>query len=189
MLALVMLMTLLPPVEGRVVRGFAGGDDPFDRGLRRAVVLSAASGEPVRAPCAGVVRFAGATPRGPAVTLGCGGRRVTLAGLRPAVRAGARVRRGARLGAAAGDVSVSVREPDGAYVAPRFAAPGVAPPPAAPVGRPAARPRERPARRVEVPDLPWPAWAGVALVAAAGVRRVASLSPDRLAHPSRPRPG
>lgn len=168
-------MAWLPPVDGPVTRSFAGGDDPFARGLRRAAVLAASPGEPVRAPCGGTVRYAGATPRGRAVTLGCGRRRVTLMPVRVAVRGGRRVERGAVVGFAAGDLRVSVREPDGAYVDPEplFARDHGPAPPAGlrPRVRAAApRPPAAPAP-VPVPPIPWPAWAGVALLLAGSAVR------------------
>lgn len=171
-----LLAIWLAPVDGRVVEGFAGGPDPFARGLRRAVVFEAAAGEAVRAPCAGEVLFAGGTPRGPAVTLLCGRRRATVMPVRASLQRGERVRRGARLGAAAGNVRLSAREPGGAYVRPRLAEAGGAPPPAAPAPpprvptRPAPGPRPVPHAVSDAPPVPWTAWAGAALLLGAGVR-------------------
>src|SRR5947209_19587628 len=79
------------PVAGAVVARFAYDHSrPFTRGARRGVDFSAAAGEPVRAPCAGVVAYAGRVPRfGTGVTLHCGRLTATVLGLRAlAVRGG-----------------------------------------------------------------------------------------------------
>jgi hypothetical protein len=174
-----LLAALLTPVDGPVVRAFAGGPDPFAAGLRRGVVLRSAPGAAVRAPCGGRLTFAGRTPRGSAVTLRCRGRRVTVMPVAATIGRGTRVRRGAVVGRARGDVRLSVRE-GGAYVDPEplLERPALGPPPS-PVA--AQRPRVPPPRAVPgaapsaapVPAMPWPAWAGAALllaVAGSGVR-------------------
>jgi peptidase M23-like protein len=90
-----------PPVPGAVTRGFDPGR--FEAGRHRGVDLAATPGEAVRAPCAGVVAFAGAVGTSPrVVTLSCGRWRVThmpLASI--AVRAGVAVGEGALLGTVA----------------------------------------------------------------------------------------
>ncbi len=205
MLTLLLVASLLNPVEGVVVRGFAGGPDPFAAGLRRGVVLRAAPGTAVRSPCGGRVTFAGRTPRGPAVTVRCGGRRVTVMPVAAAVRRGLRVRRGAVIGRARGNVRLSLRE-RGAYLDPeplleadappvglapppgarRPVTPRLAPPPGArrpltPRPTPPAAPRLAAPEPTATPPMPWTAWAGVALLlvlGASGLRlRVRSRRP------------
>ena len=151
------------PVPGPVARGFAYSPaEPFAAGRHRGVDLAARPGEAVRAPCSGVVAYAG---RG-VVTLRCGPWRVThlpLATL--TVRAGARVREGARLGTLAASrehlgLHLGVRRAGDrfAYVDPlpflRPEMPRVGPP-AAPRGRaphaPGAAPR-RPEPRRRCPE-------------------------------------
>ncbi|MDX6643886.1 MAG: hypothetical protein QOD76_1848 [Solirubrobacteraceae bacterium] len=89
------------PVRGVVVGGFNYGAFPFAAGQRRGIEIAAPAGAPVRSACAGRVSFAGTLPRaGRTVSVECGGLVATylhLAAL--AVRAGARVSQGDRLGA------------------------------------------------------------------------------------------
>jgi murein DD-endopeptidase MepM/ murein hydrolase activator NlpD len=94
------------PVRGGPVRLFDLGRDPFVRGAHRGVDLAAAPGEPVRAACGGVVRFAGRVAGTGTVSVDCGRWRVSYAPLeRIAVRAGRRVGASRRLGVMAGDVT------------------------------------------------------------------------------------
>lgn len=102
--ALLAALTLAPaagaatwarPVPGAVARPFAYGPDPFARGLHRGVDLAAPVGAAVRAACAGTVVAAGWN----VVTVRCGRWRVTHLPLaHVAVRVGARVHAGARIG-------------------------------------------------------------------------------------------
>lgn len=174
------------PVSGAVARRFDYAPSaPFARGRHRGVDFAARAGESVHAACAGRVAFAGtAGASGPTVSVRCGPWRVTYLPLRSlAVRGGARVRRGARLGTAAGGgphlgLHVGVRR-DGrrwAYVDPLpfFGSPsgwppvGVAPPAlrrSPPARVPEVAPRAL--RRPSLGRLPWaapaarhaPAWA------------------------------
>src|SRR3954463_2034408 len=92
-----------PPVRGGPVRLFDLGRDPFVRGGRRGVALAAARGEPVRAACGGVVRFAGRVAGTGTVSVDCGRWRVSYAPLeRIAVPAGRRVGATGRLRVTAG---------------------------------------------------------------------------------------
>src|SRR4051794_12456092 len=92
-----------PPVRGGPVRLFDLGRDPFVGGRHRGVDLAAAPGEPVRAACGGVVRFAGRVAGTGTVGVDCGRWRVSYAPLgRIAVRAGRRVGATRRLGVVAG---------------------------------------------------------------------------------------
>jgi murein DD-endopeptidase MepM/ murein hydrolase activator NlpD len=170
-----------PPVPGEVVRVFAPGVTPYDAGAHRGVDLAARPGAPVRAACAGVVRFAGRTPRGPAVTVRCGRLDAThlgLAALR--VRAGAHVARGTPLGvvAARGEDGGRPHVHLGARRGRRYVDPlalmeraPMPPPPLAPHPRrrrpPAAvPPRPLPAAAPVAPGrAPLLAWAGAALLA------------------------
>ncbi len=52
------------PVDGPVLQTFALGDDPYAAGQHRGIDIGAASGEPVSAPAAGFVSFAGTVPGG-----------------------------------------------------------------------------------------------------------------------------
>jgi Peptidase family M23 len=75
---------------------------PFAAAQRRGIDVAAAPGATVRAPCGGRVSFAGPVPggRGLGVTVRCGALVATHLGLgRVAVRRGARVAAGSRLGA------------------------------------------------------------------------------------------
>jgi hypothetical protein len=180
------------PLVGETVRApfaFDAGA-PYARGARRGVDLHAAAGAPVRAVCAGVVSHAGPVPGwGPAVTLRCGALVATELGLAgaAAVRRGARVRAGAPLGrlGARGVLRLGARRAGArhGYVDPLAllgaepgAPPAVAPPPVAPGGgrrRPAppaaVAPRATVPARTPAPTdtrLAWPAWAGIALLAA-----------------------
>src|SRR3954451_1753793 len=103
-----------PPVRGGPVRLFDLGRDPFVGGRHRGVDLAAAPGEPVRAACGGVVRFAGRVAGTGTVSVDCGRWRVSYAPLeRIAVRAG---RRGLGRGARGGEL-----RPAGAARGPRGA--------------------------------------------------------------------
>jgi hypothetical protein len=157
-----------PPVPGAVVRPFDLGADPFEAGRHRGVDLRAGPGTTVRSACSGPVAFAGtAGSSGRVVTVLCGPWRVThmpLASI--AVRSGATVREGARLGT----VALS-REHEGLHLGARrdgtrfeytdplrFLTPGrpATAPPLGPAPRPA-RPRRptpprQPARRPPTPQ-------------------------------------
>jgi hypothetical protein len=89
------------PVRGPLVGRFLYGPDPFAAGQRRGIEIAAPAGTPVLSSCAGRVTFAGAPPRaGRTVSVVCGGRVATYLHLAAiAVRAGARVSQGGRLGA------------------------------------------------------------------------------------------
>src|SRR5690242_1259717 len=53
------------PVNGQVIRGFSfDRQHPYAAGQHRGIDVSAATGEPVRAPAEGVVSFAGTVPNG-----------------------------------------------------------------------------------------------------------------------------
>jgi hypothetical protein len=202
--------------RGAVVAGFTfERGRPFAAGARRGVDLRAAPGAVVRAPCTGRVSFAGRVPgRGTAVTVRCGSLAATVLGLgRAAVRAGAPVVRGSRLGVADGRGRVrlgarrrgdrqgyvdplgllgsAVRAPP-AVVGRRFGPPGARPatwwPRVVRVRRVGARVRAS-ARRAGMA-----AWLGAGLLAVAlgaGVtrrgagRRVASATPCRSTSPRR----
>ena len=163
------------PVHGRVARGFDLGSNPFEGGRHRGADFAARPGTTVRAVCGGRVLVAGRVgSSGRVVTIGCGPWRVTHLPLADAaVRAGAVVDRGARIGAVAGSrqhrgLHLGVRrdgDPFG-YVDPlrflsrdRLAPPPVGalprrvgrPPPLpvrAPIGRPEAGPRP-----IRIPEL------------------------------------
>jgi hypothetical protein len=185
-----------PPVAGPVAQRFDLGRNPFEGGRHRGIDLRARPGAAVRAPCVGRVVVAGRIGRsGGVVTVLCGPWRVShlpLAAI--AVREGARVAAGTRLGTLArghahAGLHVGVRR-DGerfGYVDPlRFF--GVEPAAPPPLGRAPRSPRRRPgppplgrasavvAAQAAAPATdrgiaPWPAWAGLALVlAGVGVR-------------------
>jgi len=177
------------PVDGTIAGRFRLGPDPFAAGQRRGIDLAARPGSPAVAPCAGRVTFAGRLPRGTAgVSIRCAALTATVLGLaKPAVRAGASVRAGARLGivGTGGRVRLGARRTAQrrGYVdplaliaiarAPRHA------PPAGPVAR-RSRPvlpspvpvaavpvAAVPARAPAPPAVPPPAWIGAALLAVA----------------------
>src|SRR3954471_23028247 len=87
---------LLPPLPGPVVRSFSYSPArPFVAGAHRGVDMRGAAGAVVRAACSGRVAWASGT----VVTLRCGAWRVSLLPLATiSVRAGSRVRAGARVG-------------------------------------------------------------------------------------------
>ena len=91
------------PVRGQVITPFAVGANPFAPGQHRGIDVAAAAGAPVRAPCAGTVRFAGRVPgRGRGVTIVCGRLVATVLELGTTrVRRGEPVAPGATIGAAA----------------------------------------------------------------------------------------
>jgi len=158
-----------PPVSGSPTRLFDLGPDPFARGQHRGVDF-AAPGERVRAACGGRVVFAGRVAGAGTVSVRCGRWRVSYAPLaRIAVREGARIGAGARLGRAGSELHFGVRREGRrfGYVDPlRFLAGARPPPPTAlvPIRRPPPeRPRPRPSR--PVPGLaPWPVWLGLVLL-------------------------
>jgi hypothetical protein len=155
---------------------------PFEAGARRGVWFGARSGQTVRAACAGIVSYAGATPRGYVVTLRCGGLVATHLGLAQiSVARGAAVEAAASIGKAGSrGAGLGARRANDRWgyvdplrlMAPR--APGLGP---APTGRrrepkrPAvdAAPVERPAfirSRANAPaGAPLGAWLALALVA------------------------
>src|SRR4051794_9303409 len=181
------------PVASREVAGrFAYSPrHPFAAAQRRGIDVAAAPGATVRAPCGGRVSFAGPVPggRGLGVTVRCGALVATHLGLGGlAVRRGARVAAGSRLGAGgpAGRLRLGARvaaERFG-YVDPFALLRDERPPaaPGAPLGRAPRRPRVprlaaplRPAARPRPVALarrgagvPTGAWAGL-IVLAAGV--------------------
>jgi hypothetical protein len=162
---------------------------PFASAQRRGIDIAVAPGATVRSACGGRVTFAGRVPGGfgLGVTVRCGALAATHLGLRSvAVRRGARIAAGTRLGAAApaGRLRLGARvarERFG-YVDPLALLRDERPPavPAAPLGRaprgprvpaplrPLARPRPRPvaAARSDRADLPTGAWAGLVVLAA-----------------------
>lgn len=179
------------PVPGAVTRGFDVGANPFEGGHHRGADLAAARGGAVRAPCGGVVQVAARVgTSGRVVTVLCGRWRVSVMPLaRVAVRAGERVRRGARVGTATAGgrghagLHLGVRR-DGdrfGYVDPlrflareRVAPPPLSGPPPRRVlhPRPAAAPAGSSPVRAPPPPAalaPWPAWAGLALLLSGAV--------------------
>ena len=159
---------------------------PFAAAQRRGIDVASAPGSAVRAPCRGRVSFAGPVPggRGLGVTVRCGALVATHLGLgRLAVRRGARVAAGSRLGAVglAGRLRLGARveaERFG-YVDPLALLRDERPPaaPGAPLGRaprqprvpaplrPAARPRPVAVAR-DSAGVPTGAWAGLVVLAA-----------------------
>jgi hypothetical protein len=162
---------LLPPVPGEVTRAFDVGANPFAPGQHRGADFAAAPGAPVRASCAGTVEVAGRVgTSGRLVTILCGRRRVTAMPLaRVSVRAGDKVRRGARIGIVAPTTAhdglhLGVRregerfgylDPGPLLAADRRPPPITGPPP----GRPATR-RLPPAR--DAPPITFPTGAPLA---------------------------
>jgi murein DD-endopeptidase MepM/ murein hydrolase activator NlpD len=182
------ILALVPPVPGVVVRGFDYGADPFAGGQHRGVDFAVRPGAAVRAPCGGEVVAAGAVAGVHVVSLRCGRHRVSLLPLaRVGVEAGARVHAGAVVGVAAGQaahagapgraaVHLGVRregDPFG-YVDPAALLAAPAPPPSPPIRtapplRPPLRgptPSSAPPPAAPSPATPWPAFAGLALVLA-----------------------
>ena len=173
------------PSPGPPSRLFDLGPDPFARGQHRGVDLAAAPGERVRSACGGRVVFAGRVAGEGTVSVRCGAWRVSYAPLeRIAVRAGARVGPGRRLGRVArasghaggprrGDAGLhlGVRREGRrfGYVDPlRFlSGPRRAPPPVVAARPPRAAPRAHPAPRPSRPSpglAPWPVWVGLGLL-------------------------
>jgi murein DD-endopeptidase MepM/ murein hydrolase activator NlpD len=163
------------PVRGPATRLFDLGPDRFARGQHRGVDLDATPGESVRSACGGRVAFAGRVAGSGTVSVRCGPWRVSYAPLaRIAVRAGARVAPGRRLGRVAGDEPLHLgvrREADPfGYVDPLLflaAAADRAPPPVVPARLPRPAPRVRPApgpARASPGVAPWPVWVGLALL-------------------------
>lgn len=89
-----------PVPEREPARAFAVGPDRFAAGQHRGIDIPAAVGTPVRAACAGRVRFAGTVgDAGRTVAVTCGAHVATYLHLaRVHVRRGATVRRGAVIG-------------------------------------------------------------------------------------------
>jgi murein DD-endopeptidase MepM/ murein hydrolase activator NlpD len=197
-IATALALVLVNPVGGGVAAGFDVGPNPFAGGQHRGADLRAAPGVPVRAACGGRVVVAGRVgSSGPLVTIRCGRWRVTHMPMATiAVRAGAVIPRGTRLGTVGAShdhagLHLGVRR-DGrrfGYVdpVPLFSSPPVTPPPVRPRRldrhrpprqpiaerpRPVLTPRAAPVQPVHGRGLaPWPAWAGLALVlAGAGIR-------------------
>jgi murein DD-endopeptidase MepM/ murein hydrolase activator NlpD len=175
------------PVPGEVTRSFHYSPAaPFTAGSHRGADLAGTAGALVRAACTGRVVYAGPVPGGAsAVSLRCGNRRVTHLPLRrAAVRAGVRVRAGARIGTLAGGhggLHLGVRaagDPFG-YEDPlpllppptrRVPPPPVAVPASPPTLRVPPPPVAVPARRAAEPARPLApplAWAGLATAALA----------------------
>jgi hypothetical protein len=94
----------------------------FAAGGRRVLLLAATPRAPIRAPCAGRVRFTGTVAGGaPSLTIAClgAGARLTLSRLAPTAARGSTVIAGAIVGQAGGGiVGLSLRRADGAYVDP-----------------------------------------------------------------------
>jgi hypothetical protein len=182
------------PVPGAVARGFEPGP-PYVGGHHRGADFAAAPGSAVRAACGGrvvVARTVGSS--GGVVTVRCGRWRVSHLPLATiAVRAGARVARGARVGTAArraahAGIHLGVRregrsfayvdplhfiraqpgQPPGLGPAPRGRRPVRQPPShrPAPARPPAQRPALAPQRTGSGALAPWPAWLGLALLLA-----------------------
>lgn len=89
------------PVESPSVVGRFSfdGQRPYRAGQRRVAGLVGRPGEAVRAPCSGVVTFAGPLPRGSGVTIRCGHLAATLTGIAAAsARRGAAVTAGEAVG-------------------------------------------------------------------------------------------
>lgn len=210
-LAILLLALLLPrpavaaaarerwrwPLHGDVVGAFRYAPrHPFAAGARRGIDIAAPRGATVRAACPGHVTFAGPVPggRGLGVTVRCGDLVATHLGLgRVAVRRGARVAAGDRLGVvgSAGRLRLGARRRSArfGYVDPlgllgaasppvgrgpgppplgraprRPLAPRLAPPPGRLAPRPALAGAGAAARRAAgVPGL---AWGGLVLLAA-----------------------
>jgi hypothetical protein len=160
---------------------------PFVAGRRRGVLLGGHPGAPVRAPCAGRVRFAGAVPRlGRGVTLVCGPRAATVFGLcTPGPRPGATVSRGAVIGrlAAGGRLWLAARRAgarhgyadplaligrDRGPLGPAPAARRERRPEAPPTGR---VPAAAPGAPALAPGLAWLGLAVAGAAAGAGIRR------------------
>ncbi len=176
------------PVVGLVAHLFAYSVRvPFARGARRGVDLDARRGEPVLAPCSGTITFAGRVPRfGGALALRCGRLVATL--LRVRAVAHGRVRQGARIGRAEGEVRLGARVAGQrfGYIdplellgenRPRHTPLGRAPRSRSPLALPEPRRAPQWARSAPVPRaslvaapapgrLPWTAWAGLAALAA-----------------------
>lgn len=170
------------PVRGRLASRFWVGPDRFGPGQRRGIVIAAPAGAPVRAACAGTVTFAGFVgDSGLTVTVSCGALAATYVHLGSlAVRRGAAVARGERIGAvgasgrpriAAPQVGLGARRRTGGreYIDPLrlLGEPDLARP-GAPVGPPPARvpsPPRRPPLPAPAPALPAP---GLSPVAAPG---------------------
>src|SRR5712691_11770771 len=87
--------------SGPVLQGFVLGNDPYAGGQHRGIDVGGNAGEPVLAPRAGTVSFAGSVPtNGLTVTIATGdGYSVTLVHLGSiGVRRGAQVTEGAQVG-------------------------------------------------------------------------------------------
>lgn len=113
------IVGVVAPVGGRVLRRFAPPATPFGRG-HRGVDLAARPGEVVRAALAGVVTFAGPVAGVQWVTVTHDGElRTTYGGLTPSVHSGDHVRLGQPLGraTAVGRVDWGARRGD-AYIDP-----------------------------------------------------------------------
>lgn len=135
----------------------------FAPGGRRVLLLAAAPGAPVLAPCAGRVSFRGRVAAGaPSLTIAClgTGTRVTLSRIEAAAARGATAAAGAPVGQSVGAaIGISVRPAGRAYVdpLPLLASPARREPPSSPARPRPARPRlpevrlDRPVRTLAVP--------------------------------------
>lgn len=198
----------LRPVSGGALRRFAVGPDRFAAGQHRGVDLASPPGAPVRSACDGRVRFAGVVgSAGRTVAVTCGPLIATylhLGGI--AVARGALVRAGDRLGVVGRSGRVvgpthlhlgARRVADGRYVDPLslfgrrpalppgvVPAPGRAPRPGLEprqVRRPSPSPVPSEAAHRAPAGLPWPALAGLVLLAAAAAPAAATRRPGRRA--------
>jgi hypothetical protein len=170
------------PVRGELTGRFrVTPASPYAAGQRRGIDIAAAPGTAVGSACPGRVTYAGPVPSsGLGVTVRCGRLAATHLGLATvAVRAGSRVAPGTPLGTVGreGRLRLGARAADRrfGYVDPLgLLAPDPLPRPplgAAPRARPAVPPplhvpSRRPAPPAAPPSVPWPAWAGIGLLAA-----------------------
>ena len=103
------------PLAGEVITPYRNGGDPYASGQHRGIDVAAAAGTPVVAATAGAVRFAGrAGSSGVTVSLRTSDGRFDTSYLHLSsvvVRAGDRVRRGARIGAVGTSGRRSVARP------------------------------------------------------------------------------
>jgi murein DD-endopeptidase MepM/ murein hydrolase activator NlpD len=157
------------PVRGPIVERFELKADRFAKGQHRGIEIQTRAGTPVRAACAGAIRFAGTIPRqGRSVSMSCGPFIATYLHLSSmAVRPGQPLAAGERIGTVgAGPLHFGVREAADShgYVDPLSLLPsdplGPAPPPLAV----APRERARPIRPSMPARIPTAVWVGLAIL-------------------------